>query len=62
VAVVEERLVGFLAILGGPYRRNRHNAYIVMGVLQAFSGHGVGGSLLTEGFAGRSVPESSGSS
>ena len=49
VAQGRERLVGFLAIMGGMYQRNRHNAYLVMGVLQEFGGHGLGGALLSEG-------------
>ena len=49
IAEGAERLIGFLAILGGVYRRNRHNAHLVMGVLQEVSGSGVGGALLSEG-------------
>lgn len=49
VAQVGERLVGFLAIMGGMYQRNRHNAHLVMGVLQEVGGRGLGGALLAEG-------------
>ena len=49
VAQVGEHLVGFLAITGGVYQRNRHNAYLVMGVLQEVGGRGLGGALLSEG-------------
>jgi len=46
VADIGGRVVGYVAVLGGPYRRNSHTAYLVMGVLEAFSGQGVGGALL----------------
>ena len=39
------RLVGFLTAAGGTYRRNRHNVYIVIGVLEAYTGQGVGTRL-----------------
>ena len=46
VADVGDRLAGYVAVLGGPYRRNRHAAHLVIGVLEAFSGQGIGGALL----------------
>jgi RimJ/RimL family protein N-acetyltransferase len=49
VAEANSRLVGFVALLGGPYRRNRHNAYLVLGVLEEFGGRGVGTALLARG-------------
>jgi RimJ/RimL family protein N-acetyltransferase len=50
VAVNEEELVGFLAILGGKNQRNKHSAYIVIGILQDYTGKGLGTSLFNEGF------------
>jgi RimJ/RimL family protein N-acetyltransferase len=41
-------LVGFLAARGGDWRRNRHAVYIVVGVLQAHVGQGVGTQFFTE--------------
>lgn len=51
ILVAEEagQLVGYIALLGGSYRRNRHSAYIVVGILEAFSGRGHGRQLFTEG-------------
>jgi RimJ/RimL family protein N-acetyltransferase len=51
ILVAEEagQLVGYIAILGGSYHRNRHSAYIVAGILQAFAGQGLGRQLFTEG-------------
>jgi RimJ/RimL family protein N-acetyltransferase len=46
VADVGDRLAGYVAVLGGPYRRNRHAAHLVIGVLEGFSGQGIGGELL----------------
>jgi RimJ/RimL family protein N-acetyltransferase len=38
-------LVGYLAIEGGTYRRERHRATLVVGVVQTFSGQGIGSRL-----------------
>jgi RimJ/RimL family protein N-acetyltransferase len=42
VAEDENRLVGFLGAYGGGYKRNRHSAYIVTGILQQYAGQGIG--------------------
>ena len=49
ILVVERdsQLAGYLAAFGGEYKRNRHSAYIVVGILQAFSGQGIGTRLFT---------------
>jgi RimJ/RimL family protein N-acetyltransferase len=41
----EDQLVGFLGAFGGTYRRNRHSAYIVIGIRQFFAGRGIGKQL-----------------
>ena len=41
-------LVGYVAAYGGDFRRNRHCAQVITGVLQAFSGRGVGTRLFME--------------
>lgn len=38
----ENRLVGFLGAYGGGFKRNRHSAYIVTGILQEYAGRGLG--------------------
>ena len=48
VAEVDGRLVGYIAGIGGKYRRNMHSAYVVVAVLQAFSGRGIGTKLFEE--------------
>jgi RimJ/RimL family protein N-acetyltransferase len=48
VAEADGRLVGFIASIGGKYRRNVHSAYVVVAVLQAFSGQGIGTKLFEE--------------
>lgn len=45
VAEAGGRLVGYVAAYGGDYRRNRHIASIVAGVLQAHAGQGIGRQL-----------------
>jgi RimJ/RimL family protein N-acetyltransferase len=40
--------VGFLAAHGGLYRRDYNTAYIVVGVLQAYAGQGIGTRLFRE--------------
>ncbi|KHF31038.1 Acetyltransferase YpeA [Anoxybacillus sp. BCO1] len=44
----EGELVGYLLARGGFARRNRHSVYIVIGLLAAFRGKGMGTMLLTE--------------
>lgn len=41
----EARLVGYLGVYGGSYKRNRHSAYIVTGILQEYAGRGLGKQL-----------------
>ena len=41
------QLVGYLVAIGGEFRRIRHRAYVVVGVLQAFTGRQVGTRLFT---------------
>lgn len=53
VAEEENRLVGFLGIFGEGFRRNRHCAYIVIGILQAYTGQGIGKQLFAAAEAGR---------
>ncbi|MFB5192828.1 GNAT family N-acetyltransferase [Alicyclobacillus fastidiosus] len=48
IAEHEDRLVGYLGAYGGEFRRNRHNAYLVIGILQQFTGKGIGTALFTE--------------
>lgn len=48
VAEQGHQLVGFLGAFGGSFQRNRHSAYIVIGVLQAFTGQGLGQQLFVE--------------
>ena len=48
VAETDNRLVGYLAALGGEYRRNRHSAHIVIGILQDFASQGSGTRLFSE--------------
>jgi RimJ/RimL family protein N-acetyltransferase len=45
VAEQVNQLVGYLAASGGKFIRNRHSAHIVIGILQAFTGQGIGTQL-----------------
>ena len=45
VAEYGGQLVGYLSALGGKFKRNRHSVYIVVGILQAFTGQGIGTHL-----------------
>jgi RimJ/RimL family protein N-acetyltransferase len=40
-------LAGYVELTGGPFRRNRTTAYLVMGVIADASGQGLGTALLT---------------
>src|SRR5262249_61668260 len=48
VAEVGGGLAGYVGATGGEARRNRHTAYVVIGVLQACAGRGIGRALLAE--------------
>jgi RimJ/RimL family protein N-acetyltransferase len=47
IFVVEDqgRLVGYLAAIGGSYARNKHEAHIVVGLLEDFTSQGLGTAL-----------------
>lgn len=45
VAEHNGQLVGYLEASGGQLRRIRHSVHIVIGILQAFTGQGIGGQL-----------------
>jgi RimJ/RimL family protein N-acetyltransferase len=47
VAEQDGKLVGYLAALGGKMQRTRHSAEIVIGILQEFTGQGIGTQLFT---------------
>ncbi|UTR05926.1 GNAT family N-acetyltransferase [Alkalihalobacillus sp. LMS6] len=45
-----EDLVGFILAIGGTVRRNRHSAYIVVGIDEAYRGQGLATKLFEEIF------------
>ncbi len=47
VATDDDRIVGYVAAYGGEFRRNRHSAYIVAGVLTSHAGKGIGSRLFS---------------
>ena len=47
VAEEEGRLVGYVAASGGAFHRNRHAAYVVIGIRRSHAGQGIGTQLLT---------------
>jgi RimJ/RimL family protein N-acetyltransferase len=50
IFVVEDnrQLVGFLSAIGGTARRNYQTVYIVIGILESFTGKGIGKALFME--------------
>ena len=48
VAEAEGKLIGAASANRGSAKRNRHSGYVVMGVVQAWTGRGVGRALLTD--------------
>lgn len=42
------QLAGYLSAIGGDYNRNRHTVYLVIGILQEFTGQGIGTHLFTQ--------------
>jgi RimJ/RimL family protein N-acetyltransferase len=48
VADAEGELAGYVEASGGTFRRNKHTAYVVIGVRRSHAGLGIGGRLLGE--------------
>lgn len=51
VAVEDEALMGFIGVLRGKLTRNRHSAYLVLGVDKNYRGKGVASSLFESVFS-----------
>jgi RimJ/RimL family protein N-acetyltransferase len=45
IAEVDNKIVGHLSAYGDSFKRNKHRAYIVIGILQAFTEQGIGKKL-----------------
>ncbi|WP_246941915.1 GNAT family N-acetyltransferase [Bacillus pinisoli] len=45
VAEEHQQIVGFLAVIGGGNQRNKHSAYLVIGILQEYQSRGIGSTL-----------------
>lgn len=45
VAEEEGKLIGYLIVIGGDVKRKKHSAYVVVGILKAHRGKGVGTAL-----------------
>lgn len=45
LAECDGQLAGYIEASGGEYRRNRHSAFLVIGILQAYTGRGIGTRL-----------------
>ncbi|WP_226035146.1 GNAT family N-acetyltransferase [Aquibacillus saliphilus] len=48
IAENNSAFVGYLIVFGGNAKRNRHSAYLVIGILESFRGIGVGTKLFIE--------------
>lgn len=48
VAENDNDLIGYLAAIGGEFKRNRHRAHIVIGILQIFINQKIGTKLFME--------------
>jgi len=42
------QMTGYLSAIGGDCNRNRHTAYLVIGILQGFAGQGIGTKLFAQ--------------
>lgn len=49
LAMKQHSIVGYLLIVQGALNRNRHSAYLAMGVLNKYQGQGIGTKLLQSG-------------
>lgn len=48
VAAENDKLIGYLIVVGGDSKRQRHSAYLVIGILASCRGKGIGTSLFNE--------------
>ncbi|RDI45454.1 GNAT family N-acetyltransferase [Falsibacillus pallidus] len=48
IAADEEDLIGYMFAIGGTANKNRHSAYLVIGIDEAFTGKGVGKEFFAE--------------
>lgn len=48
VAEDKDKLVGYLMVIGGSARKNRHSVYLVCGIIKDYRGQGVGTRLFTK--------------
>jgi RimJ/RimL family protein N-acetyltransferase len=50
----DKKLVGYLAVIGGDTLRTNHTAYVIIGILKQYTGHGIGTKLFQslDGWAG----------
>lgn len=48
VCEVDKKIVGYISATRGGFKRIRHSAYIVIGILQQYIGKGIGTKLFTE--------------
>lgn len=47
-AEADGELAGYLSVEGGTFSRNKHSAYIVIGILKAYQSMGIGSGLFRE--------------
>jgi len=45
IADVDGEIAGYLSIIGGDYKRNKHSGYIVIAILEKYTGMGIGKGL-----------------
>lgn len=50
VAETDDRLVGFIEVLGSSLKRIKHSAYLVLGVLEEYQGKGIATQLFNRVF------------
>jgi len=48
VAEQDEKLLGYLIVIGGNARRTEHSAYLVIGILKEYRGCGIGTKLFVQ--------------
>lgn len=50
VAESEHKLVGFMAAIGGDLKRNKHSAYLILGILEEYQAQGIASKLFHQVF------------
>lgn len=48
IAIEDEKIIGFLGVARGRFKRNQHSGYVTIGILEQYRQQGIGSNLFEE--------------